>query len=231
METLITLKNAIKVYSGPSDQKTTALNISELDIFRGEFIVILGASGSGKSTFLNIVGAQDDLTSGDMIFEGKNYKNLKDKEKAFLRSNKFGFVFQMYDLVPDYSVYDNINLAMVIAKNKLSGQKKKRRITECAEAVGIEKMIRKKASALSGGEKQRCAIARALVNDPEIILADEPTGALDTKTGKEIIGLLKEINNTGKTIIIVTHDSSICNYADRIISLCDGKIESIKQHD
>lgn len=221
---IIMLKNAVKEFDDGKDKKIRALDIDVLEIEKGEFTVILGRSGSGKSTLLNVIGAQCDLTSGEVYFDGKDYKSLKDSEKALLRARKFGYVFQNYSLIPQYTVYQNIELALIIAKSKLSGKEQKNRIKDCAKMVGIEPLLRKKTRNLSGGEKQRCAIARAIVNDPEIILADEPTGALDVKTGEEVLNLFREMNKAGKTVIIVTHNTAFAEYADRLIELSDGKI-------
>lgn len=221
---IIMLKNAVKEFKDGKDKKIKALDIDELEIDKGEFTVILGRSGSGKSTLLNVVGAQCDLTSGDAYFEDKNYKSLKDSEKALLRARKFGYVFQSYSLIPQYTVYQNIELALIIAKSKLSGKDKQNRIKECTKLVGIETLLRKKTGNLSGGEKQRCAIARAIVNDPEVILADEPTGALDVKTSEEVLELFRNLNKAGKTVVIVTHNAAFSEYADRVIELSDGKI-------
>ena len=221
---IIRLKNAVKEFCDGKDKKIRALDIDELEIGKGEFTVILGRSGSGKSTLLNVIGAQCDLTSGDVYFDDKEYKSLKDSEKALLRARKFGYVFQSYSLIPQYTVFQNIELALIIAKSKLSVKDQKNRIKECAKLVGIDGLLRKRAVNLSGGEKQRCAIARAIVNDPEVILADEPTGALDVKTGEEVLDLFRELNKAGKTVIIVTHNTAFAEYADRIIELSDGKI-------
>lgn len=221
---IIRLRNAVKEFNDGKNKRIRALDIDALEIYKGEFTVILGRSGSGKSTLLNVIGAQCDLTSGDVYFDDKDYRSLKDSEKALLRARKFGYVFQNYSLIPQYSVYRNIELALIIAKSKLSGKDQKNRINECANLVGIDGLLRKKAGNLSGGEKQRCAIARAIVNDPEVILADEPTGALDVKTGEEVLKFFQELNKAGKTIIIVTHNTAFAEYADRLIELSDGKI-------
>ncbi len=221
---IIRLRNAVKEFNDGKNKRIRALDIDALEIYKGEFTVILGRSGSGKSTLLNVIGAQCDLTSGDVYFDDKDYRSLKDSEKALLRARKFGYVFQNYSLIPQYTVYRNIELALIIAKSKLSGKDQKNRINECANLVGIDGLLRKKAGNLSGGEKQRCAIARAIVNDPEVILADEPTGALDVKTGEEVLKFFQELNKAGKTIIIVTHNTAFAEYADRLIELSDGKI-------
>lgn len=225
MEDIIRLENAVKEYNDGYKNTIRALDIEDLRIKNGEFLVVLGRSGSGKSTLLNVIGAQCDLTSGDTYYKEQSYKKMKDKEKATLRAEKFGYVFQSYCLVPHYTVYQNIELAMIVAGNRLSGRNKKERIKTCARQAGIENFLNKKAERLSGGEKQRCAIARAMVNDPEVILADEPTGALDLKTGDAVLELFKELNNQGKTVVIVTHNVTFTQYADRTIELSDGRIK------
>ena len=225
MEEIIRLENAVKEYNDGYKNTIRALDIEDLRIKNGEFLVVLGRSGSGKSTLLNVIGAQCDLTSGDTYYKEQSYKKMKDKEKATLRAEKFGYVFQSYCLVPHYTVYQNIELAMIVAGNRLSGRNKKERIKTCARQAGIENLLNKKAERLSGGEKQRCAIARAMVNDPEVILADEPTGALDLKTGEAVLELFKELNNQGKTVVIVTHNVTFTQYADRTIELSDGRIK------
>ena len=225
MEDIIRLENAVKEYNDGYKNTIRALDIEDLRIKNGEFLVVLGRSGSGKSTLLNVIGAQCDLTSGDTYYKEQSYKKMKDKEKATLRAEKFGYVFQSYCLVPHYTVYQNIELAMIVAGNRLSGRNKKERIKTCARQAGIENLLNKKAERLSGGEKQRCAIARAMVNDPEVILADEPTGALDLKTGDAVLELFKELNNQGKTVVIVTHNVTFTQYADRTIELSDGSIK------
>lgn len=225
MEDIIRLENAVKEYNDGYKNTIRALDIEDLRIKNGEFLVVLGRSGSGKSTLLNVIGAQCDLTSGDTYYKEQSYKKMKDKEKATLRAEKFGYVFQSYCLVPHYTVYQNIELAMIVAGNRLSGRNKKERIKTCSRQAGIENLLNKKAERLSGGEKQRCAIARAMVNDPEVILADEPTGALDLKTGDAVLELFKELNNQGKTVVIVTHNVTFTQYADRTIELSDGRIK------
>lgn len=225
MEEIIRLENAVKEYNDGYKNTIKALDIEDLRIKNGEFLVVLGRSGSGKSTLLNVIGTQCDLTSGNVYFKEQSYRKMKDKEKATLRAEKFGYVFQNYCLVPHYTVYQNIELAMIVAGNKLRGRNKKERIKICARQAGIENLLNKKAERLSGGEKQRCAIARAMANDPEVILADEPTGALDLNTGDAVLELFKELNNQGKTVVIVTHNVTFTKYADRTIELSDGRIK------
>lgn len=225
MDEIIRLDNAVKEYNDGYKKTIKALDIEDLRIKNGEFIVVIGRSGSGKSTLLNVIGAQCELTSGDVFYKGQSYKNMKDKERAHLRAENFGYVFQSYCLVPHYTVYQNIELAMIVADNKLKGKEKKERIRSCAKQAGIEDLLYKKTEKLSGGEKQRCAIARAMVNDPEAILADEPTGALDLKTGEAVLELFRELNKQGKTVVIVTHNTAFTKYADRTIELSDGRIK------
>ena len=225
MEEIIRLEHAVKEYDDGYKKTIKALDIEDLRINNGEFIVVLGRSGSGKSTLLNVIGTQCELTSGDVYYKEQSYKKMKDKERASLRAGKFGYVFQSYCIVPHYTVYQNIELAMIVAGNRLKGKEKKERITYCAKSAGIEDLLYKKVERISGGEKQRCAIARAMVNDPEIILADEPTGALDVKTGEAVLELFRELNKQGKTVVIVTHNASFTQYADRTIELSDGRIK------
>ena len=225
MKEIIRLENAVKDYNDGYKNTIRALEIEDLRIKNGEFIVVIGRSGSGKSTLLNVIGAQCELTSGDVFYKEQSYKKMKDKEKASLRAMNFGYVFQSYCLVPHYTVYQNIELAMIVAGNKLKGKEKKERIRSCTRQTGIEDLLYKKAEKLSGGEKQRCAIARAMANDPEVILADEPTGALDVKTGEAVLELFRELNKQGKTVVIVTHNTAFTKYADRTIELSDGRIK------
>lgn len=224
MEPIIVLNNVVKEYKDEFKNVVRALDIDRLEIERGEFVVVLGASGSGKSTLLNTIGVQNRVTEGEVFIDGKNYSSSNDSERAGLRGRKIGYVFQDYGLVPDYTVYQNIDLALIIAGSKDKKRVKKEKITEAVAAVGLDDCIKKKAYRLSGGEKQRCAIARAMINDPDIILADEPTGALDTVTGEKIIRLLKSVNDSGTTVIVVTHNAEIGKIADRVIVLSDGKI-------
>ena len=222
METLIELKNVKKHYQ-LDEVIVPALNGISLQIKKAEFVAITGASGSGKSTAMNIVGSIDAPTSGQVLLEGSDISNATESELAQLRGRKIGFVFQTFNLVPSLTALANVMLPMTFQNTPRSIRKQK--AISILEQVGLSKRINHLPSQLSGGEKQRVAIARALVNDPEIILADEPTGNLDSKTGKEIIELLKNLHKKGKTIILITHDNEIAKTAQRIIKIKDGVVE------
>ena len=218
---LIELKDIKKIY-GNSDVETIALDGIDLEIEKGESVAIMGPSGSGKSTLLNIIGCLDTPTSGEYIFNGKAIDKLSRRELANLRNTSFGFILQYFGLVDEYTVYENVEIPLSYSKKK--GINKKKLIKETLDMLGISDKIKKLPCQLSGGQNQRVAIARALINDPEIILADEPTGALDKKTGQEVMNILKDLNKKGKTLVIVTHDDSIASQCSRIINICDGKI-------
>ncbi len=191
-----------------------------LEIKRGEFIAIMGTSGSGKTTLMNLIGCLDTPTSGRYILAGKEVSNLTDDELSVLRNEHIGFVFQNFYLLPYATVIENVLLpTLYIEKPKGNPEK---RAMELLKLVGLEERAKFKPTQLSGGQQQRVAIARALINDPELLLCDEPTGQLDTKTGSEIVELLKRLNENGKTLIVVTHDENIANHAKRIIKINDG---------
>lgn len=192
-----------------------------LTVNSGEMIAIMGPSGSGKSTLMNILGLMDSPSSGKYILCNEDILNKKDKELAQMRNEKIGFVFQHFNLINNYNLIENVIIPISYSKNK---KNMKKRATDVLTKVGLAEHINKRVADLSGGQKQRVAIARALANNPQIILADEPTGALDEKTGLEILNLLKKLNNEGKTIIIVTHDLNIAKKCDKIIKIKDGQI-------
>lgn len=217
----IRLENICKVYSG-TGYKVDALNNINLDINKGEMLAIMGASGSGKSTLLNIIGCIDHPTSGRYIFREKNMTELKEKEIAKYRNKVFGFVLQDFALIERYSVSKNIRIPMIYSGVGIKEQKK--RTIEMLKLLGIEDKKNQLPIRLSGGQRQRVAISRALINDAEIILCDEPTGALDSVTGMEIVSILKKLNEQGKTIIIVTHDEKVAQKCNRVLVLSDGKI-------
>jgi putative ABC transport system ATP-binding protein len=214
--------------------KTYKLNSTELEVLKnidlqiekGNFVAVYGPSGSGKSTLMNILGCLDVPTSGKYFLEEKEINSLSMRELASIRNTKIGFVFQNFNLLARYNVYQNIELPLIYAG--LSKKERERRVMEAIEKVGLMHRIKHHPAELSGGECQRVAIARALVNNPSIILADEPTGNLDTKRGKEILSLFKELNKTGNTIVMVTHDLNVASYAKMVINICDGEIKGIK---
>ena len=218
---LIQLKNVVKKYR-MGDTFVRALDGVDLTIERGEYVAIMGPSGSGKSTMMNILGFLDVPDEGEYIFEGKNTEGLNESQLAFIRNRKVGFVFQTFNLLPRETALENVELPMIYAS--VPRAKRIDRAKELLERVGLGHRIHHRPNELSGGERQRVAIARALANDPEIILADEPTGNLDTKSGEEIMSILDELNAAGKTVILVTHDPDIAKHSHRIIYLRDGRI-------
>lgn len=226
---LIQLENISKIYNS-EEIKTIALNGVSLKINEGEFTAITGPSGSGKSTLLHILGLLDRPTSGEYIFENKNIMNLSDEELALFRNEKIGFVFQAFFLLSSITVLENVKLPLLYSK--VDEKKWNELALNALEEVGLSHRLNHFPTQLSGGEKQRVAIARALINNPSIILADEPTGNLDSKSAMQIIKIIKSLNDQGRTIIVVTHESYLANITRRIIRLRDGQIEKdeINQH-
>jgi len=216
---LIDVHNLCKNYLSGSIKLEVLKNVS-FKISRGEFIAIMGASGSGKSTLINLLGCLDTPTSGSYQLEKVNVQSLSQDELAEIRNQRIGFVFQSFNLLPRATALENIELPLLYANSPNSHNTAQNAL----EKVGLGKRGNHRPSELSGGERQRVAIARAIINDPAIILADEPTGNLDTKTGIEIMQIFEELNREGVTIIVVTHEKSIALYASRIISMRDGKI-------
>jgi putative ABC transport system ATP-binding protein len=202
--------------------ETVALATATFDIEKGEFVSIMGPSGSGKSTLMHIIGFLDKPTSGTYIFNGKESHELSDDQMAEARNNQIGFVFQSFNLLPRTSVFENVKLPLLYSAVPTAEHKK--RVMDAINAVGLEHRVDYLSSQLSGGEKQRVAIARALVNEPDLILADEPTGNLDSKSGGQIMKILQDLNDRGKTIIIVTHEKDTAEHARRIIQLKDGAV-------
>ncbi len=218
---VIELTDVSKVYPLPSGD-VVALNHLSIGIERGEFVAIMGPSGSGKSTLLNQIGGLDVPTTGVLRITGKNIRKMSDIELTSLRLNAIGYIFQKFNLIPLLSAYENVEYPYVLKhrRNDTTG-----RVSRLLADVGIDrKMAKHKPAELSGGQQQRVAIARALVNDPDIILCDEPTGNLDTTTGGQIMTMLADLNRQGRTIIIVTHDPSIGRLAERIIHIRDGRV-------
>lgn len=223
METVIKLDKIVKNYK-VGNQIVRALRSVSLTINRGEYVAIMGASGSGKSTMMNVIGCLDTPTSGTYILSNSDVSHLSDDELAEIRNKEIGFVFQTFNLLPRNSALENVMLPLVYA-----GIKKQERILKAEKIlaeVGLSDRIEHKPNELSGGQRQRVAVARALVNNPSILLADEPTGNLDSKISEEIMQLFAEIHRRGNTLIVVTHEESIALHAHRIIRLKDGEIES-----
>jgi len=222
MSNVISLEDVTKNYKIGSIVVKALRGIS-LSIEKNEYVAIMGPSGSGKSTLMNILGCLDTLSSGKYILNGKDVSRLSDNNLAQIRNLEIGFVFQTFNLLPKYTALENVMLPLVYA-----GVKKSERIERATKVlidVGLEDRMHHKPNELSGGQRQRVAVARALVNNPSIVLADEPTGNLDTKTSIEIMGLLQTINESGNTVILVTHEEDIAEHAKRIIRLRDGIIE------
>jgi len=218
---LIKLTNINKSYRN-GDQELRVLKDIDLEVEEGEFLAIMGPSGSGKSTLMNIIGLLDRSSSGNYWLEGEEVSQLSEKKLASVRNDQIGFVFQQFFLLSKLNALQNVELPLIYAG--VPSAKRKKLAKQYLEKVELAERMTHLPSELSGGQKQRVAIARALVNTPAIILADEPTGALDTKTGQQIMELLIELNNEGKTIIMVTHEPEIAAYAKRIIVLRDGII-------
>ena len=205
-------------------ESVPVLNGIDLKIHEGEFAAIMGPSGSGKSTLMNIIGCLDKPTEGEYYLGGENVSNYNDKELARVRNQSIGFVFQQFHLLPRLSALKNVELPMIYAG--ISKKERQARAEEALIKVGLIDRMNHLPNALSGGQKQRVAIARAIVNTPKLILADEPTGALDSKTSKDIMEQFKELNEEGVTIIVVTHESEVAEYANRTIMVRDGRILS-----
>ena len=216
----IIVSDLVKEY-GASDNKVMANDRLSFEIEEGEFVVILGPSGAGKSTLLNILGGMDSATSGSVNVFGKEIVELDEKDLTEYRRQDIGFVFQFYNLIPNLSVLENVELANQIVK-------KSKDALEILKLVGLENRVNNFPSQISGGEQQRVAIARAIAKNPKILLCDEPTGALDYKTGKNILKILKEYcKNEKKTVIVITHNSSIAQIADKVIEIYDAKVKSV----
>jgi len=228
MEPLITIKDIGRKYV-IGTEIIHALKSVSLTINKGEFVALMGPSGSGKSTLMNILGCLDTPTKGEYILNGINVSHMSDNELADVRNSEIGFVFQTFNLLPRNTALDNVALPLIYAG--LSKEKRQEKAKQALTNVGLENRMDHKPNELSGGQRQRVAVARALINDPSIILADEPTGNLDTKTSIEIMGLVEDIHAKGNTIILVTHEEDIALHAHRIVRMRDGLIESDKPND
>ena len=220
---MIKLKNVSKIYE-LGGEKIFALDRVSLDIEDGDFIAIMGPSGSGKSTLANVIGGLDVPDDGEVIVDGQSLSESKDKALSHYRNKMVGFIFQNFNLQPNYSALENVMVPLVFAKMKLNDRKK--RATECLKAVGLGDRMNHRPTQLSGGQRQRVCIARSLANNPKIIIADEPTGNLDSKKSAEIVDILKHLNKElGVTIIVITHDHNVAAEAKRRLTITDGKIK------
>ena len=220
---IVELKNAVKEYVNGA-LRVTALRGIDLRIDPGEYAVIMGASGSGKSTLLNLLGCLDHLSSGDYLLGGENISQFSDDQLSDIRSRRIGFIFQSYNLIPQLNVLENIEVPLFY--QGVSEKDAAERAVVLAERMGLADRLKHKPMELSGGQQQRVAIARSLVCDPLLMLADEPTGNLDSKTGHEILELIDELHAEGKTIVMVTHDDDIAHRAQRVVRFLDGEIVS-----
>jgi putative ABC transport system ATP-binding protein len=226
---LIRTKDLVKTYE-MGEAEVRALDGVSVEIAGGEFVAIMGPSGSGKSTLMNLIGCLDSPTSGSYILKNEEVAKLDDNQLAVIRNKEIGFIFQTFNLLARTDALHNVELPLIYSG--LSRKERRQKAMEALEAVGLKDRVHHKSSEMSGGERQRVAIARALVNKPSIILADEPTGNLDSKTGEEIITIIVDLNKQGHTIILVTHEEYIARRGRRVIKLLDGKVlsdEAVKQ--
>lgn len=222
---LIKLEDVYKSYYLSNGEEIPVLRGVNLEIKKGEFVAIMGESGGGKSTLMNIIGCLHPLSSGKYFFEKEDIGHVQDDfTLAYIRNKKMGFIFQQFNLIAKMNALQNVALPAFYAD--VEKQERETKAKELLTSVGLEKRMHHKPSELSGGQQQRVSIARSLINDPEIILADEPTGALDSQTGKEILKLFKEFKARGKTVIVITHDPKVAQTAERIIFMKDGKVLS-----
>ena len=221
MTPLIEFKDIYKIYP-MGDTAVHAIDGISMKVYPGEFLAIVGPSGSGKSTCMNIIGCLDVPTSGSYYLDGRDVSHMNDNELAEIRNKKLGFIFQQYNLIPKLTVRQNVELPLLYAG--LSEKEQALRAMEALERVGLSDKATNFPAQLSGGQQQRVSIARALAGNPSIILADEPTGALDSKTGKDVLNFLKKLHHEGNTIVLITHDNTIAAQAERVVRVSDGKV-------
>jgi putative ABC transport system ATP-binding protein len=222
---LLKVSNVKKIYyTRLGIQQCVALQRVSFEVADGEFLAIMGSSGSGKTTLLNIIASLDKPTEGDVFLDGKSFSQIRDREMSAFRRRHLGFVFQDFNLLDTFSLKDNILLPLVLSQTPIAEME--RRITPIAQMLGIEKLLSKFPYEVSGGEKQRTAVARAVITDPRLILADEPTGALDSKASANLLGNFRALNEGGKTILMVTHSTFAASYASRVLFIRDGEIFS-----
>ena len=221
---LIDIENVYKIYNEGTEAEVRALNGVSLSIDRGEFVAVVGQSGSGKSTLMNILGCLDIPTRGTYRIDGQDVRELDDAQLSHIRNKQVGFIFQGYNLIPSLTAYENVELPLIY--QNVSAFKRRDLVMDAMERVGVAERYRHHPSEMSGGQQQRVAIARAIATRPPIIMADEPTGALDSKTGRHVLEILRELYREGTTILLITHDDGIAATARREVRLSDGKIIS-----
>ena len=219
---LVTLKNVYKIYGEGLESEVRALDGVSLDIDRGEFVAIVGQSGSGKSTMMNVLGCLDIPTRGDYFLDGTDVRELTDKELSHIRNRQIGFIFQQYNLIQSLTVLENVELPLIY--QGINADDRRDMAMEALERVGLAGRVKHRPAEMSGGQQQRVAIARAIATKPPIIMADEPTGALDSHTGREVLSFLQQLNQEGTTVILITHDNGIAATAPRCVRLADGRI-------
>ncbi len=222
---MIDIKDLSKIYL-VGDERVRALDHASLHIYPHEFVSIIGPSGSGKSTLMNIIGCLDVADAGSYVLDGLPIEEYTESQLAAVRNRKIGFVFQSFNLIPKLTAEENVELPLIYQKVKRS--ERQRRVKEALERVGLANRAKHLPTELSGGQQQRVAIARAIVTDPKLILADEPTGALDSKTSQEIIDIFHELNKQGNTIVLITHDNDVAKQAQRSIHILDGRISEVQ---
>lgn len=225
MAKLIELRNVYKIYSEGLESEVRALDGVSLEVERGEFVAVVGQSGSGKSTMMNVLGCLDIPTRGDYFLDGVDVRELSDKELSRIRNKQIGFIFQQYNLIQNLTVLENVELPLIY--QKIPKSERKRRVKEALEKVELSHRMGHRPTELSGGQQQRVAIARALVTRPSLFLADEPTGNLDSSTGEEIMKLFHELHANGNTIVLITHDNGVADEAERKIFIRDGKVSEV----
>lgn len=228
MNTILNMKDIVKTYR-MGDEEQRVLNEINFNVEQGEFVTILGPSGSGKSTLMNIIGCLDVPTSGNYDLNGNDVAHMDEETLSEVRNREIGFIFQQFQLLPRLSALDNVELPLIYAG--VSEKERKQRAKAMLEKVGLGTKLKNKPNQLSGGQQQRVAIARALITQPTILLADEPTGALDQKTGVQIMELFQELHAEGKTIVMITHDEKIARHGSRIVKILDGTLTEYRQED
>ena len=222
MAKLIELRNVYKIYSEGLESEVRALDGVSLEVERGEFVAVVGQSGSGKSTMMNVLGCLDISTRGDYFLDGVDVRELSDKELSRIRNKQIGFIFQQYNLIQNLTVLENVELPLIY--QGIDPIDRRELAMEALGRVGLADRAQHKPTQMSGGQQQRVAIARAISTHPPIIMADEPTGALDSRTGHEVLGFLQQLNKEGSTVILITHDNGIAATARRVVRIADGKI-------